>query len=111
MEGVLIVVVVTKVRQTFTHTCIGNHAISLFGDTLKIVHCTSRDTSDEEFLGRTSAQGCTHFVEHLLLGGNLTLFGHIPRRTECTTTGHDGNLDKGVSIFEEPRESGMSSFV
>ncbi len=56
----------------------------------------------KEFLGSTSTHERTHLVEHLFLGGDLSLFGQIPGSSESLTTWNDSYLDKWIGILTEP---------
>ena len=56
----------------------------------------------EEFLSGASSEQRAHFVEHLLLGGNLSFFRQIPCGAQCTTAGNDAHLDEWVGVFAEP---------
>ena len=111
LELVLVVVVIAEIGQLVAHTHIGNHAVCLLGDAFQIVHGSGRDMAGEEFLGGTSAQGGTHLVQHLFLGGNLSFFRQIPCSTQGTSTGHYGNLHQRVGILQVPTYGGMTSLV
>ena len=102
LEVVFLVVVVADVGQLVAHAGVGNHRVDGLSDALQVVHGTCGDMSGEEFLGSTSAQERADFVEHLFLGRNLTLFGHIPGCAEGTAAGHDGDLDQRVCMLAEP---------
>ena len=65
----------------------------------------------EEFLGCTSTHQRAHLVEHLLLGGNLSLLWEIPGCSECLTTRHDGNLDEWIGILAEPGNGCVASLM
>ena len=111
VERVFIVVIIAQVRQFVAHACVCNHSVCLFCHTLKVVHCACGYMSDENLLGSTSAEYCTHLVKHLLLCGYLTLFGHVPCSTECPATRNNGNFNQRVGMFKEPRYGSMSGFV
>ena len=56
----------------------------------------------KELLGSSSTEDGAHLVEHLLLGGYLSLFGQIPCRSESLSAWYDGYLDEGVGISQVP---------
>ena len=65
----------------------------------------------EEFLGCTSTHQRAHLIEHLLLGGNLSLLREIPGCSECLTTRHDRNLDEWIGILTEPGDGCMACLM
>ncbi len=65
----------------------------------------------EEFLGCTSTHQRAHLIEHLLLGGNLSLLRKIPGCSECLTTRHDRNLDEWIGILTEPGDGCMACLM
>ena len=102
VERVLLVVVIAEVRQSLAHAGVSYHCVCLFGDTLKVVHGTGRYLADECLLGCTAAKNSAHLIKHLLLGGYLTLLGHVPCRAQCAATRNDGYLDERVRVLKEP---------
>ena len=71
----LLAVVVADVGQLVAHASIGNHAVSLLGHALQVVHGAGRDMSGEELFCCTSAKYRAHLIEHLLFGSYLSFFG------------------------------------
>ena len=102
LEVIFVVVVIADVRQVGAHSGIGNHAVDALGDTLQVVDGAGGDVSGEELLCRTSAEQRTDFVEHCLLGGDLSFLRHIPCSAESSASWHDGYLDQRVGMFGEP---------
>ena len=95
-------VIVANIWELVAHAVIDHHGIRLLGDTLKVIGCTSRDMSDKQLLGSTSAKGGTHLVKYGLRRGNLTLLWQIPCRAKGFASRHYGHLYQRVSIFEMP---------
>ena len=110
-EVVLLVVVVAEVFQSLAHAQVGNHAVGALGDALQVVEGAAGDMAREELFGGPSGQRGAHLVEHLLLGGDAALFGQVPGGTEGLSARHDGHLDQGVGIFQQPRYRGVSGLV
>ena len=73
LERVFALVVIADVWQSLTHTEVSHHAVCTLGSTLQVVHRTRRDMSCKQFLCCTSTHQRAHLVEHLLLGGDLSL--------------------------------------
>ena len=111
LERIFGVVVITDVRQSFTHSCISNHAVGALGDTLKVIHGSSGYATEEKFLRCTSAKRGAHLVEHLILGGYGTLLREIPSGTQGAASWHNAHLHQWVGVLAEPGDGGMSSLV
>ncbi len=111
LETIFVLVIIAQVGQLVAHAHVGYHAVGLLGDALEVVHSTRGHMTREQFLGGTSAQGGTHLVEHLLLGGYLSLLGQIPRCSQGTAAGHYGDLHQGVGILQVPAHRGMTCLV
>ena len=56
LELILSIIVVAEVGQFITHACKGDHAVSLLCGTLKVVHCSCGDLTDEQFLRSTASE-------------------------------------------------------
>ena len=104
-------VVVADVGHGGAHAVVGYHGVCLLGDTFEVVGCAAGDGTNEELFGCTSAKQAADLVAHGFVGDNLSLLGHIPSCSEGVATGHDGDLDEGIAIFEEPRDGGVTGFV
>ena len=111
LETIFVLIIVADVGQRLAHTQISHHAIGTLRGALQVVHGSGRDVPGEQFLGGSSTHQRAHLVEHLLLGGNLSLLGEIPGGTQCLSARHDGYLDKRVGVLAEPRDGGMTGLM
>ena len=103
--------IVREIRQSLTHTQIGNHTISTLGGALEVIECTTRDASQENFFGSASSQCGADFIEHLFFGGDAAFFRQIPSSTQGLSSGHNRHFNKWIGVLDEPRHRSVSSFV
>ena len=69
------------------------------------------DVTGTQFFGSTAAKQRAHLVEHLLFGGDLTLFGQIPGCAEGTAARHNAYFHQRISMLTEPRHGGVACLV
>ena len=87
-------IVVAAVTDALIQPVNRDHGVCLFGHLFQVAECTGGNFIEHQVFSRTSTQGCTHFVEHLLCGGDLALLGKVPGSTQRLPPWHNAHLDK-----------------